>query len=58
MRAQTLGLACSTGRPLQVMSDHLAARTAEDWQRYTDMSVAHFFELKTTLDARKPTHAE
>jgi len=56
--AQTLIFAYATGRPLQVMSDDLAARTAEDWERYSDMSVAHFSELKKILDSRNSTYAQ
>ncbi len=48
--AKTLILAYSTGQPLSIMSDALASRTAQDWEDYSEMSQAHFDELKLMLD--------
>lgn len=48
--AQTLILAYSTGRPLSVLSDAVARRTAEGWHAYRGMARAHFDYLKTELD--------
>jgi ribulose-5-phosphate 4-epimerase/fuculose-1-phosphate aldolase len=47
---QTMILALSTGQELNVMPHDLAARTASDWNDYSEMSFAHFRELKTLLD--------
>jgi ribulose-5-phosphate 4-epimerase/fuculose-1-phosphate aldolase len=54
---QTLVLAYSTGQDLNVMPHDLAARTANDWKDYSEMSFAHFRELKTLLDRRDPSYA-
>jgi hypothetical protein len=43
-------LAYSTGRPLNVMSDEIAEKTAEGWRAYNDMAFAHFDFLKSRLD--------
>ena len=56
--ARTLILAYSTGQPLNVMSDALAARTAQDWEDYSDMSEAHFNELKLLLDEHDPLYLQ
>jgi ribulose-5-phosphate 4-epimerase/fuculose-1-phosphate aldolase len=56
--AQTVLLAYSTGRPLNIMDDQLAARTACDWEDYGEMSEAHFSELKKILDGRDPSYAQ
>ncbi|MBB4066615.1 class II aldolase/adducin family protein [Gellertiella hungarica] len=49
--AKTLVLAYSTGKPLAVMADDLAQKTAEDWLPYRGMAYEHFDYLKSTLDA-------
>lgn len=56
--AQTMILAYSTGQPLNVMSDQLAERTARDWEDYSEMSAAHFSELKRLLDSHDRTYAQ
>ena len=55
---QTLVLAYSTGKPLNVMSDMVAQRTAEDWDHYADSAVTHFEEMKKVLDRKDPSYAE
>jgi ribulose-5-phosphate 4-epimerase/fuculose-1-phosphate aldolase len=55
---QTMVLAYSTGQPLKIMPHDLATRTANDWDDYTDMSFAHFDELKKTLDDRDASYAD
>jgi ribulose-5-phosphate 4-epimerase/fuculose-1-phosphate aldolase len=55
---QTLVLAYSTGRALNVMPDSLAERTAHDWEEYKDAPFAHFAELKRLLDAKDPSYIE
>ncbi len=55
---QTLVLAWSTGQKLNVMPHDLAERTALDWQHYPNYAVAHFEEMKRTLDAKGANYAE
>jgi ribulose-5-phosphate 4-epimerase/fuculose-1-phosphate aldolase len=54
---QTMVLAYSTGQELKVMTSALAARTAQDWERYSGMAFAHFDELKRVLDIQDPSYA-
>jgi ribulose-5-phosphate 4-epimerase/fuculose-1-phosphate aldolase len=54
---RTLVLAYSTGQPLTVMSNDLAEATARGWEDYPEQAVAHFDELKLSLDARDPSYA-
>ncbi len=56
--AKTLVLAYSTGQPLNVMSDALARKTAEDWLPYTGMAFEHFEYLKSTLDKTDPSYRD
>ncbi len=55
---QTLVLAYSTGRPLNVMSDKAAEQTAMDWEGYSDAAFPHFEEMKRLLDATEPSYRE
>jgi ribulose-5-phosphate 4-epimerase/fuculose-1-phosphate aldolase len=43
---QTMILAGSTGKPLNVMSDKLAEQTATDWETYEQAAFSHFAEMK------------
>jgi ribulose-5-phosphate 4-epimerase/fuculose-1-phosphate aldolase len=54
--AQTVLLALGTGRPLAVMSDAVAAHTAEGWKAYAGMAEAHFTHLKSVLDLEEPDY--
>ena len=54
--AATVLLARSTGAPLAVMSDAVAARTAEGWRAYSGMADAHFAHLKSVLDREAPDY--
>jgi ribulose-5-phosphate 4-epimerase/fuculose-1-phosphate aldolase len=54
---QTLVLALSTGKPLRVMSDEVAERTAQDWEHYAPMQFAHFEEMKRLLEREEPDYA-
>ena len=54
---QTLVLAYSTGRPLNVMSHAAAEQTARDWDEFADASVSHFAEMKLLLDEADPSYA-
>lgn len=49
--AQTLLLAYGSGRPLAILDDATAEKTAQGWEPYRGMSDAHFGYLKSTLDA-------
>lgn len=46
---QTVLMAYSTGRELNVMSDEIATKTAEGWKTYAGQAEAHFDYLKSTL---------
>jgi ribulose-5-phosphate 4-epimerase/fuculose-1-phosphate aldolase len=52
-----LVLAYSTGRPLRLISDNLAARVAGEWAEYAGFAEAHFAELKALLDAEDASYA-
>ena len=54
---QQLVIAYSTGRPLRLISDNLAAKVAGDWQDYGEFANAHFAELKALLDAEDASYA-
>lgn len=47
--AQTQLLAYASGRPLAVLDDVTAEKTARGWEPYRGMAQAHFSYLKTTL---------
>ena len=55
---QTLVLAYSTGRPLNVMPPALAEATARGWDEYKGAAFAHFEEMKRFLDAKDPSYKE
>ena len=55
---QTLVLAYSTGKPLNVMSDNLAEHTARGWENYANSALSHFAEMKRILDDEDPSYAE
>jgi ribulose-5-phosphate 4-epimerase/fuculose-1-phosphate aldolase len=55
---QTLVLAYSTGRPLNVLSPEVAERTARGWEDYRAAAFAHFEEMKRILDAKDPSYAD
>ena len=54
---QQLVLAYSTGRPLRLISDNLAAEVAGEWQDYDGFAEAHFGELKALLDDEDASYA-
>jgi ribulose-5-phosphate 4-epimerase/fuculose-1-phosphate aldolase len=55
---QTLILAYSTGKPLNIMSDNLAEHTARGWEAYAGSAVVHFEEMKRILDDEDPGYAD
>ena len=51
-------LALSTGRPLQLVTDAVAARTRDQWEHYpADAARLHLDELRAILDAEEPDYA-
>jgi ribulose-5-phosphate 4-epimerase/fuculose-1-phosphate aldolase len=50
--------AYSTGRPLRLISDNLAARVAGEWADYGGFAEAHFAELKALLDTEDAGYAQ
>ncbi len=57
--AQVQVLALSTGRPLAVVPDAVAARAGAQWNDYpTPFSQQHFNELKLILDQHEPDYKE
>jgi ribulose-5-phosphate 4-epimerase/fuculose-1-phosphate aldolase len=52
---QILVTAWSTGRPLNVLSDEVAEKTARDWESITDFSRQHFEEMKTLMIEMDPS---
>ena len=56
--ARTLILAYSTGKPLNVLSDGIAEKTAEGWLAYKGMAFAHFDYLKAQLDKADPSYRQ
>jgi len=48
---QILVTAWSTGQPLKVLSDEIAEKTAQDWEKIADFSRQHFEEMKQIIIA-------
>lgn len=48
--AETYIRALQTGRPLRILSDAVAERTARDWEGYHGFAEAHLREMKAILD--------
>ncbi|MCL0295951.1 class II aldolase/adducin family protein, partial [Escherichia coli] len=46
---QILITAWSTGQPLKVLSDAVAEKTAQDWEKIADFSRQHFAEMKQLM---------
>ena len=51
-------LALASGRPLAVMSDAVAARSAQGWRAYAGKADAHFAHLKSVLDREVPDNRD
>jgi ribulose-5-phosphate 4-epimerase/fuculose-1-phosphate aldolase len=56
--AQTYIMALQTGRPLRVLSDAVADKTARELESYPEASERHLSELKSILDAEGSDYAE
>jgi ribulose-5-phosphate 4-epimerase/fuculose-1-phosphate aldolase len=56
--AETYITALSTGRPLRVLSDNIAAKTAEEMNAQTHLVDAHLAEWRALLDAEGADYAQ
>ncbi|MFM2483517.1 class II aldolase and adducin N-terminal domain-containing protein [Celerinatantimonas yamalensis] len=52
---QILVTALSTGQPLNVLSDAVAEKTAQDWEGIPDFSRQHFEEMKAIIIRENPS---
>jgi len=55
--AETYIRALQTGRPLRVLSDAVAEKTAQEWEAYPGFADAHLRELRALLDAEQSDYA-
>ena len=54
--AETYIKALWTGRPLRVLSDEIAEKTASEMDDYPDQAARHLAELKAILDEQEPVY--
>ena len=55
--AETYIRALQTGRPLRLLSDEVAEKTAREWEDYPGYAENHLREIKAVLDAEAPDYA-
>ena len=55
--AETYIRALQTGRPLRVLPDDIAEKTAQEWEAYPGFATAHLSELRALLDAEGADYA-
>ena len=55
--AETYIRALQTGRPLRVLSDEVAEKTAREWEEFPGYADNHLREIKAVLDAEAPDYA-
>jgi ribulose-5-phosphate 4-epimerase/fuculose-1-phosphate aldolase len=55
--AETYVRALQTGRPLRILSDAIAEKTAQELEDYPGQAEAHLREIKAVLDAEGSTYA-
>jgi ribulose-5-phosphate 4-epimerase/fuculose-1-phosphate aldolase len=55
--AETYIRALQTGRPLRLLPDEIAERTAREWESYPGFADAHLRELRAILDDQDPSYA-
>jgi len=55
--AETYIRALQTGRPLRVLPDDIAEKTAQEWEAYPGFATAHLAELRALLDAEGADYA-
>ena len=56
--AETYIKALQTGRPLRVLSDEVAEKTAREWEAYPAFADFHLREIKALLDEEGATYAQ
>jgi ribulose-5-phosphate 4-epimerase/fuculose-1-phosphate aldolase len=56
--AETYIRALQTGRPLRVLSDDIAEKTARELEDYPDQAERHLAELKAILDEEGSNYAQ
>jgi ribulose-5-phosphate 4-epimerase/fuculose-1-phosphate aldolase len=56
--AETYIRALQTGRPLRVLPEEIAEKTAREWESYPGFAEAHLRELRAILDAEEPRYAD
>ena len=54
--AETMVMAYMTGRPLRILPDDVARRTADQWANYPDYGEKHLSEIKHILDGEDPSY--
>ena len=55
--AETYIRALQTGRPLRVLSEAVAEKTAQEWESYPGYAEAHLREVKALLDEEGANYA-
>ena len=55
---QTLILAYSTGKPLSILSDDMAAKVAKGWKQFDGMGQAHLDQWMEILDKEDPSYRD
>lgn len=55
--AETYIRALQTGKPLRVLPDAIAEKTAQEWEAYPGFAEAHLSEIKAMLDEDAPGYA-
>jgi ribulose-5-phosphate 4-epimerase/fuculose-1-phosphate aldolase len=55
--AETYIRALQTGRPLRILPDAIAEKTAQEWEAYPGFADAHLSELRAILDDQDPSYA-
>nr|HMS96873.1 hypothetical protein [Tabrizicola sp.] len=55
--AETYIRALQTGRPLRVLPEDVAEKTAQEWESYPGFANAHLREMKAILDAEDAAYA-
>ncbi len=56
--AETYVRALQTGRPLRILPDAIAEKTAREWESYPGFAEAHLREIKALLDAQGSDYAQ
>jgi ribulose-5-phosphate 4-epimerase/fuculose-1-phosphate aldolase len=54
--AQTLLMCYSTGQPLRILPDSIAALTERQWRDYGQLALDHFDNIKAILDEEEPSY--